>query len=60
MIAQRAVARKCARLPRVLDDGKRWFYLTLEGWAEKLPFLKMSATNCVKYRVHQPFGSVKR
>lgn len=27
----------------ILDDGKRWFYLTLEGWAEKLPFLKMSA-----------------
>ncbi|ARV59166.1 hypothetical protein BZZ01_11450 [Nostocales cyanobacterium HT-58-2] len=26
----------------ILDDGRRWFYLTLEGWAEKLPFLKMS------------------
>ncbi|WP_169156513.1 hypothetical protein [Brasilonema bromeliae] len=26
----------------ILRDGQRWFYLTLEGWAEKLPFFKMS------------------
>lgn len=28
----------CQRSKHLLDDGKHWFYLTLDGWAKKLPF----------------------
>jgi hypothetical protein len=33
----------CQRSKHLLDDGRRWFYLTLDGWSQQLPFLKPSA-----------------
>jgi hypothetical protein len=30
------------RSKHIRPDGRRWFWLTYEGWAQKIPFLKMS------------------
>ncbi|MBW4635757.1 MAG: hypothetical protein KME30_28925 [Iphinoe sp. HA4291-MV1] len=32
----------CDRSKHIRPDGRRWFWLTYEGWGQKIPFLKLS------------------